>query len=259
MRHLKLTIAYNGTDYVGWQVQPNGIAVQQRLEEAWTAATQEQIRIVASGRTDAGVHALGQVCSVATETELDCSTLVRALNAHSPRDIVVVEVNEAPTGFHAIRDASRKTYRYKIQHGMIPNPLVTNDHWFCRHKLDIAAMKLAAKILIGEHDFASFQATGAERSSTVRYLSQLTCHESNNGSFDYLQLDLTCNGFLYNMVRNIVGTLVRVGQGREEPDWVSAVLQAKDRSVAGPTAPAHGLVLLNVEYDGIKFRSEPIG
>lgn len=256
MRHLKLTVAYNGTEYVGWQVQPNGMSVQQRLEEAWTAATQEQIRIVASGRTDAGVHALGQVCSVATETKLDCPTLVRALNAHAPQDIRVLEVLTAPTGFHAIRDATRKTYRYKIQHGPIRNPLVTNDHWYCRYDLDAEAIKVAAKILVGENDFASFQAAGAERSSTVRFLSQLNCHDSNRGSFNYIHLDLTCNGFLYNMVRNIVGTLVRVGQGSEQVDWVSTVLQAKDRSVAGPTAPANGLVLLNVEYQGIEFHHE---
>lgn len=256
MRFLKLTVAYDGTKYVGWQVQPNGMTVQQRLEEAWTAATQEQIRIIASGRTDAGVHALGQVCSVATETKLSCSTLVRALNAHGPEDISVVEVLKAPDGFHAIRDATRKTYRYKIQHGRIRNPLATNDHWYCRHPLDVAAIRNAASKLVGEHDFASFEAAGAERSSTVRFLSQLRCQEEANGSFNYLYLDLTCNGFLYNMVRNIVGTLVRVGQGREQADWVSTVLQAKDRSVAGPTAPAQGLVLLNVEYDGIEFHHE---
>ncbi len=253
MRHLKLTVAYEGTDYVGWQVQPNGVTVQQRLEEAWHATTQEQIRVVASGRTDAGVHAIGQVCSVATNTKHDCNTLVRALNAHTPDDISVLEVLPAPAGFHAIRDATRKTYRYQIQHGPIRDPLRMRDHWYCRKVLDINAIKAAAQHLVGELDFASFQAVGAERNSTIRNLSKLECQGISKHSFEYVYLELTSNGFLYNMVRNIVGTLVRVGQGSEPPEWVEEVLRAKDRSVAGPTAPAQGLILLNVEYEGIEF------
>lgn len=253
MKFLKLTVAYQGSNYVGWQVQPNGITVQQRLEEAWLQTTQEKLRIVASGRTDSGVHALGQVCSVATGTSLDCKTLKRALNANTPDDISVLEVQTAPDDFHAIRDATRKTYRYQIQYGRVRNPLITQDHWFCKFDMDIAAVGDAAARLVGEHDFASFQAVGSERLSTVRNLSVLECRAHSDQIFSYLYFELTCNGFLYNMVRNIVGTLVRVGQGSEPPNWVEDVLARKDRSFAGPTAPAHGLVLVQVQYDGIEF------
>ena len=256
MRYLKLTVAYDGANYVGWQVQPNGLSVQQRIEEAWLATTQEQIRIVASGRTDAGVHALGQVCSLATETAHTCNTIRRALNAHTPEDISIVEVQTAPANFHAIRDASAKTYRYQIQFGRHQNPLVSRDHWYCRRDLDIQAINSAAAYLVGENDFASFQAVGADRKSTIRHLSKLECRAWDEGYFKYLHLELTSNGFLYNMVRNIVGTLVRVGQGSESPAWVQEVLEKKDRSTAGQTAPAHALILVNVEYEGIDFVSE---
>jgi tRNA pseudouridine38-40 synthase len=256
MRYLKLTVAYDGANYVGWQVQPNGISIQQRLEEAWTATTQESIRIVASGRTDAGVHALGQVCSVVTQCPHACDTLRRALNAHTPEDISVVDVQLAPDDFHAIRDAKRKTYRYQIQFGQTQNPLTIRDHWFFRRQLDADALQAAAKKLTGEHDFASFQAAGAERKSTVRNLSRLNCKFFSDDYFNYLHIELTSNGFLYNMVRNIVGTLVRVGQGSEAPNWVQDVLDGKDRSLAGQTAPAHALVLVSVEYEGVQFTSD---
>ena len=252
MRYLKLTVAYDGANYVGWQVQPNGVSIQQRLEEAWLATTQESIRIIASGRTDAGVHALAQVCSVATESAHSCNTLRRALNAHTPEDISIIDVQIAPDDFHAIRDATEKTYRYQIQYGR-QNPLTIRDHWFCNRDLDIQAISNATKFLIGENDFASFQAAGADRKSTIRNLSRLDCRSWEKGHFKYLHIELTSNGFLYNMVRNIVGTLVRVGQGRQPPEWVQDVLNQKDRSVAGQTAPAHALVLISVEYAGIEF------
>ncbi|MEM9409640.1 MAG: tRNA pseudouridine(38-40) synthase TruA [Planctomycetota bacterium] len=253
MRHLRLVVSYDGENYVGWQVQPNGMSVQQRLEEAWFATTQETIRIVASGRTDSGVHALGQVCSVATVSSHPTNTLLRALNAHTPDDISIIQVDRAPDGFHAIRDATEKTYRYQIQFGRIRNPLKRRDHWFCHYELNIEAMRSAATYLVGELDFASFEAVGAKRNTTIRNMSRLECNMITEQSFQYLHIELTSNGFLYNMVRNIVGTLVKVGQGTRTPDWVQEVLLAKDRSVAGPTAPAHGLVLVEVEYDGIQF------
>ncbi len=250
MRYLKLTVAYDGTDYVGWQIQPNGISIQECLEAAWLGCTGEKIRIIASGRTDSGVHARAQVCSLATSTPLECHTICRALNALTPIDISVLAVDNAPTGFHAIRDALRKTYRYQIQFGRIRDPIGRRFRWFLPHQLDVAAIKSAASHLIGERDFASFQAAGSERASTVRHLSQLDCHEYQRGHFHRLDLELSCNGFLYNMVRNIVGTLVQVGQGRLAADRIPWVLQQKNRSEAGPTAPAHGLLLIRVEYDG---------
>ena len=248
MLFLKLTIAYDGAAYVGWQVQDNGISVQQRLEEAWAAVTQEKLRITASGRTDSGVHAEAQVCSLSTESKIDCPTLLRALNAKTPEDISITNVQEAPEGFHAIGDAIGKTYRYQIQYGRILDALSRNTHWFRPYDLDVDAMKVAAAYLTGEHDFASFQAVGAERKSTVRNLSRLELHPFRREPFGYLHIELTSNGFLYNMVRNIVGVLARVGQGSEKPEWAKTVLQQCDRNHQGQTAPAHALFLVEVDY-----------
>ena len=248
MRHLKLTIAYDGTEYVGWQMQINGISVQQRLEEGWQSVTGEKIRITASGRTDSGVHALGQVCSLATESELPASQLVRALNAETPFDISVLTVEEAAAGFHAIRDAIQKTYRYHIQYGRILDPLRIRTCWFVPGELDIEGMRQAARYLVGEHDFASFESAGAERSTTVRDVMQLKIEDESIHGFPGMQISITANGFLYNMVRNIVGTLIPVGKKRNESQWVEWVRDQRDRQCAGQAAPAHGLFLDHVVY-----------
>jgi tRNA pseudouridine38-40 synthase len=247
-RFLKLTIAYDGTDYVGWQVQPNGITIQQRLEEAWESATGEKLRITASGRTDSGVHARGQVCSVGTNSKLSCRDLVRALNALAPEDIAVLSVEPAPAGFHAIRDAVEKTYGYQIQHGNILDPLRRRECWFVPGNLDIDAMREAAKHLTGQHDFTSFQSLGAERLSAVRNVCRLDVEPHEHSLRPELTIWIAADGFLYNMVRRIVGTLVRVGQGRKSPAWVQRVLEQKDGSLSGQTAPAHGLFLDHVRY-----------
>ena len=247
-RFLKLTIAYDGTDYVGWQVQPNGISVQQRLEEAWLSATGEQLRITASGRTDSGVHARGQVCSLATETSLTNRDLVRALNALTPEDIAVLQVQDAAEGFHAIRDAVEKTYGYQIQHGYIMDPLRRRECWFVTRDLDVEAMRQAATFLIGRYDFTSFQSLGAERLSTVRTVKRLEIELHKDSLLPELTIWIAADGFLYNMVRRIVGSLVRVGRGSEQPDWVQWVLEQKNGSLSGQTAPAHGLFLDHVQY-----------
>ena len=249
MQFLKLTVAYDGSKYVGWQVQKNGISIQQKLEEAWEAITQEKTRITASGRTDAGVHAIAQICSLQTDTKIDYEKLPIALNANTPFDITVLDVVPAPQGFHAIRDALGKTYRYQIQFGRKMDPLQRNFRWFIPKPLDIDAMETAAGYLIGEYDFASFQSAGSERNSTVRNVTQLELKCQSTAHYDYLDLTISANGFLYNMVRNIVGTLVRVGQGTQSAEWVKVVLDAGDRRQAGQTAPAHGLFLLEVNYD----------
>jgi len=247
-RFLKLTIAYDGTDYVGWQVQPNGVSVQQRLEEAWLSATGEQLRITASGRTDSGVHAKGQVCSLATNSTLSNRDLVRALNALSPEDIAVLQVEDAPAGFHAIRDATEKTYGYQVQHGYILDPLRRRECWFVTRDLDVNAMRQGAEFLIGRHDFTSFQSLGAERLSTIRTVKRLDIEVQEDSLRPELTIWIAADGFLYNMVRRIVGTLVRVGRGSEEPDWVRWVLEQKNGSLSGQTAPAHGLFLDHVQY-----------
>jgi tRNA pseudouridine38-40 synthase len=250
MRCLRLTIAYDGTAYVGWQLQLNGISIQQRMEEAWQRVTGEQVRFTASGRTDAGVHALGQACSVATRSVLEPSTLVRALNANLPDDIAVSEVAEAPDGFHAIRDAVQKTYRYSIVGAPVRPVFGRQSMWHVPMTLDFEAMGAAASFLVGEHDFAAFQAAGSGRLSTIRRITRLELFLRAEGAGQGIGIEISANGFLYNMVRIIAGSLVLVGRGNHPPEWVKAGLESGDRVRTGPTAPAHGLCLLAVCYAG---------
>lgn len=248
MRHIKLVISYDGTDYVGWQVQPNGRSIQQCLESAWASVSGEQLRITASGRTDSGVHALRQVCSFATKSQLPTQQIVRAINAETPFDISVLTAEEAPDGFHAIRDAKQKTYRYHVQYGRIMDPLRLRTCWYVPGEIDLESMQKAAVLITGEHDFASFESTGAERSTTIRNVIDLQVTPESVHNFPGLEIAITANGFLYNMVRNIVGTLIRVGKNREEIEWVAWVRDQKNRRHAGQTAPAHGLFLDHVVY-----------
>ncbi len=248
MRFLKLTLAYDGSEYVGWQWQANGLSLQQCVETAWKRVTGEFCRVQASGRTDAGVHALGQVCSLRTRSALPPETLVRALNACLPRDIEVLRIVEAPQGFHAIRDAVAKTYRYQIQAGRLLDVFSRRYRWFVPYCLDLSAMQAAALVLIGRHDFASFQTVGSTRKSTVRTVSQLTVRGGPVGSFEYYDIEITADGFLYNMVRAIAGSLVLIGRNKQPVSWLGKVLRSCDRQLAGPTAPPHGLFLVNVEY-----------
>ena len=237
-------------DYVGWQVQINGISIQQRLEEGWTKVTGESIRITASGRTDSGVHARGQVCSLATDSQLSCNQLLRALNAETPFDISVVTVEPAVEGFHAIRNAIQKTYHYHVQYGQVVDPLRLRTCWFVPGEMDVAAMRLAAVYLTGEQDFASFESAGAERLSTIRKVMELEIEETNENGFPGFVFKITANGFLYNMVRSIAGTLVRVGKKTNEATWVQWVRDQKNRQCAGQTAPANALILDHVVYPG---------
>jgi len=249
MRYLKLTIAYDGKNYVGWQIQKNGISVQQRLEEGWTEVTGEQIRITSSGRTDSGVHARGQVCSLETESKIANAGLVRALNAKTPDDISVLKVESAIDGFNAIDHCVKKTYCYQVQCGRILDPLGLNCWWFVPHHLDIDGMREAASHLTGKLDFASFQASGGTvRRTTVRHVMEIRIETTQRDPFTDVRIYVTADGFLYNMVRNIVGTLVHVGRRSQPPSWAKWVIEQKDRSCAGQTAPAHGLFLEQVFY-----------
>lgn len=248
MRSLKLTIAYDGTDFVGWQVQPTGRSVQAELEKAWQTITGESLRITACGRTDSGVHALGQVCSLSTGTRLDLPTIQRAINAVLPADVCLLEVVEAGADFHAIRDCVEKTYRYQIQAGRLLDVFSRRYAWHVPVSLDLAAMQTAAVHLVGRHDFAAFQATGSERYSTVRTISQAVVSEVPTDRFQRIEILLTADGFLYNMVRCIAGSLVLVGQQKRPPEWLAEVIRCKDRALAGPTAPPHGLTLLRAVH-----------
>ncbi|MCA9188021.1 MAG: tRNA pseudouridine(38-40) synthase TruA [Pirellulaceae bacterium] len=245
MQTYKLTVAYDGTRYAGWQVQPNGVTIQQVLEDAITSVVGQPVRIAGSGRTDAGVHALGQVASGRWNTRLTPDVLLRAINANLPLDIRLLSIQAVCDAFHARRDAIEKCYRYVLEHGAVHNVFRRDYCWFLPGSLDHDPMQQGANMLVGTHDFASFQASGSPRASTVRTVTKLqVCREDPQ----HIAIEIAGNGFLYNMVRNIVGTLVLVGQGRERPEWVGRVLRQQDRRSAGRTAPPQGLFLVNVAY-----------
>ncbi len=245
MRNFKLTLSYDGTDFSGWQTQPGHRTVQETLEEAVARLTGESgIRVNASGRTDAGVHALGQVVNCYSATRLEPTKLLPAINAHLPDDIVVQSVEEAPDTFDANRDAVRKLYRYVIHDGEVPSPFLRRYACHTRRRLDASAMARAAGVLRGRHDFRSFETEWPNRASSVRTIT----HIAVNRFGDYLWLDVEADGFLYNMVRTIAGTLMNVGRGYWPESQIAEILQAGDRTLAGPTAPAQGLFLVRVTY-----------
>ncbi len=248
MRTIKLTLAYDGTGYAGWQVQPGENTVQAALEAAIEKITGEKVRAIASGRTDAGVHALGQVVGFRAQTHLAADVLQRALNAELPQDIAVLDAAEASEGFHPIRDAVRKRYRYVIHDGPVRDVLRRQYCWHYTSRLDDAAMARAARTLLGTHDFSSFETSGAERKDSIRTVCDLRVERGRGAEADWITIEIEADGFLYNMVRAIVGTLVEVGRGAEDQSWIAEVLAAKDRRAAGPTAPPHGLFMVRVEY-----------
>lgn len=248
MPTFKLTLAYDGTDFAGWQWQPEKRTVQGELETALERITQERPKCFASGRTDAGVHALGQVVSFDSETRLAPDVLTRALNAELPEDLLVFEAAVAPGGFHAQRHALRKRYRYVIEDGRLRDLFERKYLWHIYQRLDVTAMQQAAAGLIGTHDFASYETTGSQRLTTERTVFDLFVERREGKLTDRVIIEVEANGFLYNMVRNIVGTLVAVGKGKELPTWPAQVLEFRDRTKAGMTAPAQGLFLVGVDY-----------
>jgi tRNA pseudouridine38-40 synthase len=250
MRTFKITLGYDGTDFAGWQRQPNKRTVQGELEQALTRITGQPVHCIASGRTDAGVHALGQVASFESETRHSGAVLRKALNAILPEDIVIFDVADAPPRFHALRDAVRKRYRYVIQDGPFLDLFSRRYVWHIRQTLDVEAMQEAARPLVGTHDFESYQTSGSQRLTTVRTVYDLLVERRQAELTNRVIIEVESNGFLYNMVRNIAGTLVEVGKGRQPVDWPGRVLQHKDRRTAGMTAPPQGLFLVGVEYGG---------
>jgi len=248
MRCIQLTVAYDGTSFQGWQRQPHGPTVQGALEKALLTVTQESIHVVGSGRTDSGVHAWGQVASFRTTSSLAADVFRQALNANLPEDIVVRSSVEAPPTFHAINDAISKRYRYLLQPGRINDPFSLRQAWFIKRELDLTAMQQAASHIVGKKDFAAFEATGSPRQSTIRNVMDVVVRDEVVWDRRKVVIEVEANGFLYNMVRIIAGTLVEVGQGKRTADSIPELIQSTDRTRAGMTAPAHGLYLWQVHY-----------
>lgn len=241
---VKLVVEYDGTDYVGWQVQPNGPSVQARIQQALRALVGVDVPIVAAGRTDSGVHARGQVVAFDAPRELPLKAWTMGLNGLLPADIAVVGAELVEPAFDPRRWAKGKRYRYLISNRRQRSPLRRRTHWEIFQPLDLAAMQRAARHLLGKHDFSAFRAANCQAAHAVRELTRVDVAAER----DELSITVEGTAFLKHMVRNLVGTLVEVGRGCEPSDWVKAVLEGRDRTKAGQTAPAHGLCLEEVFY-----------
>jgi tRNA pseudouridine38-40 synthase len=262
-RVLKLTIAYDGAAYVGWQRQAEGVSVQGLIEEALARLDGAPVAVHGAGRTDAGVHALGQVASARVATAHEPAVIRRALNAMLPGDVRVLAVEEAPDDFHARYGAAGKRYEYRLWQGPVQPPFVRAWSWHVPHRLDVEAMNRAARALEGTHDFSAFQSAGSGVVSAVRTVTRAcverrdlpsgvagrSADDEGDEAGGYLVcVRLEADGFLRHMVRAIVGTLVEVGEGRRPEASLPQLLESRDRGASGPTAPAHGLVLVRVDY-----------
>ncbi|MFN7984464.1 MAG: tRNA pseudouridine(38-40) synthase TruA [Vicinamibacterales bacterium] len=248
--HVKLTIAYDGTGFVGWQRQPTGTSIQALLEDALAPLDAAPVVVHGAGRTDAGVHACGQVASITLQRTITTDALVRALNFRLPRAVRVLSAEEVAPDFHARFSASRKSYRYRIWNGPVLDPFERDFVWHIPSPaLDVAAMADAARHLVGRHDFAAFQGAGGDVETSVRtiYDSTIASSQAPLGG-PLLTYEVEGDGFLRHMVRSIVGSLVEVGRGYRSADWLGDVLRSKDRHRAGRTAPATGLFLMSVGY-----------
>ena len=242
--NLKITIEYNGTSYCGWQIQPNGESVQAVLEQAISTFFGTPTRITGSGRTDAGVHAIGQVANFSADKEYDRHRILRALNALTPVDITIKEVEVVADSFDARRDGRSRIYEYRILNRSTPSPFYLNRAWHVHEELDRVAMRDANSCLLGDHDFSSFRAAGCEAMHPIREVYQTSLEPRG----ELLVYTIEATAFLRHMVRNIVGTLVEVGRGLRTPQSFRELLDRRDRTLAGPTAPPHGLYLMEVKY-----------
>lgn len=266
MRNIKLTLAYDGSEYAGWQVQPNGLSVQACVESSIEKLTQQKSSVLVAGRTDAGVHAIGQVASFQTESSIPCRNIQSGLQRFLPDSISVREVSEVDAAFHATYSAVQKRYRYVIHNSSVRSPFLKRYVSEYGRPLDDRLMHAAGQCLLGKHDFRSFESHYPNKATSVRTIKELTVQrtsvwpvwsrgplqetpDSDSNSSEFITVDIVADGFLYNMVRTIVGTLIEVGVGRWSLEEVPKILAAMDRSKAGATAPACGLYLIQVDYE----------
>lgn len=245
MRRIMLTVAYDGTDYSGWQIQPHAETIEGVLNRELSRLLQEEIRVIGASRTDAGVHAEGAVCVFDTESRIPAEKFSYALNRSLPEDIRIRASEEVENDFHPRKCDCRKTYEYRIWHDAFPMPTNQRYTYWIYTKLDVERMRKAASYLVGRHDFASFSSTHRQTENTIRTIYRLAIIENGKEVI----LSVCGDGFLYNMVRIIAGTLIEIGQGKREPEEVKDMLLARDRACSGPTAPPHGLVLMEYEFE----------
>ncbi len=245
-RNIRLLLEYDGSRYHGWQRQVNALSIQEVVEAAVARLTGQRAAVIASGRTDAGVHALGQVANFRTQVSIPLKAFHLGLNSLLPKDIAVLEAAEVPRDFHARKSALAKTYEYRILNRPSPSPLHRQCAWWISRPLNLAAMVEAAGALIGEHDFTAFRASGSDNKNPVRQVLAAAWGDHPGG---WLNFTITANGFLRGMVRSLVGTLVEVGRGKAAPTLPAELLISRARELAGPTAPPQGLYLVEVFYE----------
>lgn len=243
-RNIRLTIAFDGTAYHGWQIQNDAPSIQGLISDAVTRITQEKVPLTGSGRTDAGTHARGLVANFRTASKIKPAQFVRALNAILPADIRILAARRAPASFHARKDAVSKTYRYQIYLGQVLPPHLAREHYHYPYPLNFELMEAAVRLFPGEHDFASFAKTNSSAASTIRRIYRCDLRKKGRR----LLLTVQGNGFLHHMVRNMAGTLLEVGRGTMSLDHFKKLFTERDKNLAGFTAPAKGLILLRVQY-----------
>jgi tRNA pseudouridine38-40 synthase len=245
LRNIRLLLEYDGTRYHGWQRQTDAATIQQTLEEALERLTREKVALIGSGRTDAGVHALGQVANFRIEITIPLKAFHDGLNSMLPPDIAVLEAAEVPPEFHARKSARAKTYEYRILNRSNRSPLHHHYAWWIAHPLNLSAMAAAAEALPGEHNFTAFRASGSDNKNPVRRVLAAAWRDELGG---WMSFNITATGFLRGMVRSLVGTMVEVGRGKAPPERLRALLENGARHLAGPTAPPQGLYLVEVTY-----------
>ena len=267
LRNIALTLAYDGSQYVGWQVQPNGVSVQSVVERALKQLTNHETSVLSAGRTDSGVHAVGQVANFRTESQIPLDRFPRALQNFLPGDVIVRSAFEVPLDFHATHSAKKKRYRYVVYNEATSNPFLRSYAYQFRNELDTVSMHDAAQALVGTHDFRCFESHYPNTATSVRTISEVSVSRHTTWPFarsmsksetdfdfsacddgQFVWIDVVADGFLYNMVRAIVGTLIHVGRGRWTQEDVKRIVAEQDRAQAGETAPAHGLYLVSVDY-----------